>query len=120
MFWDGKMYNGRPAELVDQVDGATFASVAAAANGMVTRGVLIDIPRLRDVDWLEHGEAVFPEDLDEAKRSQGITVESGDAVLLRTGQDRNRRETGEHGSLSGDIRQAGCTPHACHGSGKET
>ena len=107
MFWDGKIYNGRPAETVDGIDGAAFASVTAAANGMVTRGVLIDIPRLHGVNWLEPGQGVFPEDLVEAELRQGVTVEPGDAVLLRTGHDRRRRETSEQGSLSGDIRQAG-------------
>ncbi len=107
MFWDGKIYNGRAAEAVDSVDGATFAAVTAAKDGMVTRGVLMDIPRLRGVPWLEPGEGVFPEDLDAAERSQGVTVEPGDAVLLRTGHDRRRHESGQHGSLVGDIRQAG-------------
>ncbi len=106
MFWDGKMYNGRPASAVDAAGGATFGSVAPARNGMVTRGVLIDIPGLRGVEWLEPGEPVFPDDLDAAEARQGVRVEPGDAVLLRTGHDRRRHETGDVGELD-QLRQAG-------------
>ena len=74
---------------------------------MVTRGVLIDMPGLRGVDWLEPGTPVFPEDLEAAEERQGVRVESGDAVLLRTGSDTFRHQTGEIGELGGEIRQAG-------------
>ena len=94
-FWDGKMYNGRPAEDVDPVEGASFGAVTAAADGLVTRGVLFDIAGLRGVDMLEPGEPVFPEDLEAAEERQGVRVEPGDAVLVRTGNDRRRHETGK-------------------------
>ena len=94
MFWDGQMYNGRSADLVDGENGAQWGAVTAAADGMVTRGVLLDIPPIHDTAWLEPGVAVFPEDLEEAERRQGVRVEPGDAVLLRTGYGRFRHETG--------------------------
>ncbi|WP_328332130.1 cyclase family protein [Kribbella sp. NBC_00382] len=103
LFWDGKMYNGRPDSLVDAETGSAWAAVTAAANGIITRGVLLDIAQVRDVPWLEPGEGVFPEDLEEAERRQGVRVGSGDAVLLRTGYGRARHESGP----SGDITQAG-------------
>lgn len=93
--WDGTMYNGRRASDVDTAEGATFGSVTAAADGMLTRGVLIDVPGLRGVDWLDMGEPVFPEDLEAAEARQSVRVEPGDAVLLRTGYDRCKRETGQ-------------------------
>jgi kynurenine formamidase len=46
------------------------------------------------VAWLEPGQGVFPEDLEEAERRQGVRVRSGDAVLLRTGRGRVRDEAG--------------------------
>ena len=64
--------------------GSAWAAVTAA-NGSITRGVLPDIARVRDMQWLEPGQGVFPDDLEEAARRQGVRVRSGDAVLLRTG-----------------------------------
>jgi kynurenine formamidase len=94
IFWDGKMYNGRPAELVSTGGGAAWCAVTSAASGMLTRGVVFDLPALRGVPWLEPGEPVFPEDLEAAEERQGVRVESGDAILLRTGAGRMRHETG--------------------------
>jgi kynurenine formamidase len=107
MFWEGKMYNGRPAELVDADGGAAWGAVTAAADGLVTRGVLLDVAALRGVDWLEDGDGVGPADLEAAEERQGVRVEPGDAVLLRTGYGRFRRETGHVWTDSGHITEAG-------------
>ena len=77
------MYNGRSHSLVDAATGSAWAAITAAANGIITRGVLLDIARVRDVPWLEPGQGVFPDDLEEAERRQDVRVRSGDAVLLR-------------------------------------
>ena len=111
IFWDGTMYNGRSHSLVDAATGSAWAAVTAAANGIVTRGVLLDIARVRDVPWLEPGQGVFPDDLEEAERRQGVRVRSGDAVLLRTGYGRVRHEAGE---TAASRRPAGTRP-ACRG-----
>jgi hypothetical protein len=58
--------------LVDAATGSAWAAVRAAANGIGTRGVLLDIARVRDVPWLEPGQGVFPADLEEAERRQGV------------------------------------------------
>jgi kynurenine formamidase len=52
---------------------------------------------------LEPGQGVFPDDLEEAERRQGVRVRSGDAVLLRTGYGRVRHE----GGAAAGFRQAG-------------
>ncbi len=70
LFWDGTMYNGRPHTLVDAATGSAWAAVTAAANGIITRGVLLDVAAARDVPWLEPGQGVFPADLEEAERRQ--------------------------------------------------
>src|ERR1041384_2336314 len=49
IFWDGTMYNGRPHSLVGAATGSAWAAVTAAANGIITRGVLLDVARVRDV-----------------------------------------------------------------------
>jgi len=94
MFWDRKTYNGGPAELVNSMLGATNLAVTAMSDGVVTRGVLIDMPALRGTDWLEPGDGVFPEDLEAAESRQGVTIGEGDAVLVRTGYTRRKREKG--------------------------
>ena len=69
-------------------------SVDVARDGIVSRGVLLDIPRLRGVRWLEPGEAIFAEELEEAEESQGVRVEEGDILLIRTGTGRRLVEDG--------------------------
>lgn len=95
IFWDGQMYNGRPAEILAD-DGVNPLPVTVARHGVVTRGVLLDVAATKGMDWLEPGQGVFPEDLEAAEARQGVRVEPGDAVLLRTGFGRHRRETGSH------------------------
>jgi kynurenine formamidase len=94
MFWDGKMYNGYPAELVSTLHAATRLSVTNAFEGVMTRGVLLDIPAVRGCDWLDPGEGVGPEELEAAEARQGVSVEPGDAVFLRTGYQRRKQEMG--------------------------
>ena len=113
VFWNGEMYNGRRAdEAVSVADGAKFGAVTAAAHGLLTRGVLLDIPAVRGVKWLEVGEAIYPEDPIEAEQRHGVGVQPGDAVLVRTGCDRMRHETGR--MMDGETGQAGwhaaCSP----------
>ena len=110
IFWDGRMYNGRPHSLVDATTGSAWAAVTAAADGITTRGVLLDVAEVRGVPWLEPGEGVFPEDLEEAERRQGVRVRSGDAVLLRTGLGRHRHESGESGAFTHPGWHASCLP----------
>jgi kynurenine formamidase len=82
--WDGRIYNGRPESVIDH-RGAAASAVTAAAAGLATRGVLLDIPAAQGVGRLAHGYAVTPEDVEACERHQGIRVGAGDAVLLRTG-----------------------------------
>jgi kynurenine formamidase len=56
--------------------------------------VLIDVPRLKKLEWIEPGDAIFPDDLNAAERAQGLRVGEGDVVLLRTGRFRLRRAKG--------------------------
>ena len=94
IFWNGKMYGGRPAEAVTTETGATEHSIEVLKDGVATRGVLLDIAGVRGVDWLEAGEAVFPEDLEAAEEAQGVHVEEGDALCLRLGWYTRRQQVG--------------------------
>lgn len=94
VFWDRSMYNGKPPELVNSLLGATSHAVTVAGDGIVTRGVLLDVAAARGVDWLAPGTGVTPTDLELAEARQGVRVRPGDAVLLRTGNGLARRRIG--------------------------
>ena len=89
VFVDGFMWNGVPASEVTSA-GARRNSIAAAFGGVVGRGVLLDVPRLRGVEWLEPADAISPDELDAACEAQRVEVESGDIVLVATGRDTRR------------------------------
>jgi kynurenine formamidase len=91
--YDGRLYNGRPADSVSAT-GATVETVEVAKDGLVGRGVLLDIPRGRGIDWLEPGDSVLPADLEEAESSQGVKVGEGDILLVRTGHATRLDELG--------------------------
>ena len=112
VFWDGRMYNGTPAAQVTSSRGARRCAVTCARDGIVTRGVLMDIAGARGVPWLDAGEGVFPDDLEAAEALQGVRVAPGDAVLLRTGYDRRRHELGPEPLWSDGHPgwQAACLP----------
>ena len=94
IFWDGRMYNGVPAELVTSALGATSHAVTQLRDGIVTRGVLLDVADAYGGDWLQPGEAIYPDDLEAAETKHGIRVDEGDVLLLRTGYGRKVREAG--------------------------
>lgn len=93
VFVKGRMYNDRPATEVRSI-GALANSIESAFGGIVGRGVLLDVPRLRGVDWLEIDDLVTVGDLDAAERAAGLTVEPGDILLIRTGRDARRAALG--------------------------
>jgi kynurenine formamidase len=112
IFWDGRMYNDQPAWKVTAAEGATHHAITALAAGVITRGVLLDVAASRGVGWLEPGEGVFPDDLAAAEERQGVRVEEGDAVLLRTGYGRKLRERGPDavGAVGRAGWHAACLP----------
>jgi len=102
--YGGSLYNGFATASTVTTDGAASLSVEALKDGLVGRGVLLDVPGLRDRRWLEPGENVFREDLEAAERAQGVTVDAGDILLVRTGHGRRLAELGDAdagGSVAG-------------------
>ncbi len=85
IFWNGRMYGGRPAEMVTTREGATANDVAVLKDGILTRGVLLDVAKVQGKEWLDPAEPVFVEDLEAAEAAQGVRVEEGDALCLRMG-----------------------------------
>src|SRR5262249_30015393 len=64
MFWNGKMYNGFSQEEVTQ-KGAQKLAIVNLKQGILTRGVLMDIPQLKGVKYLDPGTPIYPEDLED-------------------------------------------------------
>ena len=115
-FWDGQMYNGKPAYLVNAQQKATAGGIDKVYGGAVTRGVLLDIAQLKGKEWLDEGEAVFPEDLEAAEEAQGVWVEEGDALLVRLGWYWRRLRLGPPTPPARPGLQAACLPWV-HGRG---
>jgi kynurenine formamidase len=84
--YDGLLYNGVDNRVIDDA-GASKLGIEHVGP-IVTRGVLLDIARLHDVDALDAGYAIGAQDLDNAAKREGVHVESGDIVLVRTGNMR--------------------------------
>jgi kynurenine formamidase len=92
--YKGLIYNGRAENDTVTDDGAQASTIEVLRAGLVGRGVLLDIPRLRDRKWLEPGEHIFREDLEAAELAQGVSVGEGDILLVRTGHARRLNELG--------------------------
>ncbi|WP_166462771.1 cyclase family protein [Amycolatopsis acidicola] len=93
-FWDGRMYNGFESAAVSQPLGATKHSVDVASAGIVGRGVLVDVPRIRGVDYVSRQDGVRPDDIARAEQECGFEVAPGDILLIRTGQLAQRKMSG--------------------------
>jgi kynurenine formamidase len=87
------LYNGVPGGTVTSA-GADALSIDVAANGIVGRGVLLDIPRGRGTSWLEPGDHVTVEDLLQAEVEQGVRVGAGDILVVRVGHRARRDRLG--------------------------
>jgi kynurenine formamidase len=106
VIFDSTLYNRLPAATLTE-SGAAELSIAIAADGIVGRGVLIDVPRSRGTPWLEPGEHVTVEDFLAAEQDQGVRVGPGDIVLVRVG---HRRRRTEHGPWDAAATRAGLHP----------
>jgi kynurenine formamidase len=84
IFHHGRMYNGFPAEAVSAA-GSPYNGSEALKGTLTGRGVLLDLPRSKNLPWLEDGYAITAEDLEAAAEFAGVEIRSGDMVLLRTG-----------------------------------
>jgi kynurenine formamidase len=115
--YKGMDYNGYPTAQVNTPHGCSKLGVENLRNGIITRGILIDVPRLRNIQWLEPGTPVFAEDIEAWEKFAGITIGPGDAIFLRTGRwarweklgpwHLSRQEAGFHPSVARWLKQRG-------------
>jgi kynurenine formamidase len=91
----GVFYNGyKPEEAAVLARGHSKNSIHNVKNGVFTRGILIDIPRLKRVPYLEPGTPIYVEDLEAWEKEAGIRVSAGDALFVRTGVWARRQAVG--------------------------
>jgi len=115
IMYDNKMYNGYAASEVTS-SGAKKNGIENAKSKIITRGVLLDMPRLRGKSWLEPGEAIYPADLDGAAALGQVSIGKGDLVLIRTGQIAQVRAEKSWGQYSGGSAPGlslSCAPWLC-------
>ena len=108
VFDDGVGYNGyTPDEQLDSTLGHPRSSVHLLKAGVVTRGVLVDLPRLKGVEYLEPGTSIYPQDLEDWETRTGTRVTAGDALFIRAGRWARRATMGP---WSVDDGRAGLHP----------
>ena len=117
MMHGGRMYNGFLRDDEVTVAGCAKLSIINFKQGIVTRGILMDMARLKGVDYLEPGTPIYVEDLEAWEREAGVTVESGDIVFVRNGRwarraamgawAMNRESAGLHPSVAPWLRERG-------------
>lgn len=117
MMHEGSLYNGyvRADEVTEE--GCARLGVANYKQGIVSRGILVDVPRLKGVDYLEPGTPIRVEDLEAWEREARLRVESGDVLFVRTGRwarraehgpwEMNREAAGLHASVAPWLRERG-------------
>jgi kynurenine formamidase len=93
--FDNHVYNERPLNTKD-----CFPGIENLKNGIITRGILIDIPRLKGVPYLEPDAAVFQKDIEAWEKMAAVKVASGDAVILRTGRWARREKKGPWNAIA--------------------
>jgi kynurenine formamidase len=93
MSHDGRMYNGFARTEVTEAGCAKLA-ISNFKQGIVARGVLLDIARLKGVKYLDAGAPIYAEDLEAAERNQHVKVGPGDVLLIRNGRWARRAELG--------------------------
>ena len=91
--WNDRLYNDiLPSESTP--DGCGKLGIQNLKTGIVTRGILLDIARLKDVPYLEPETPIYVEDIEAWEQEAGVTVSPGDVIFVRTGRWARRAELG--------------------------
>src|SRR5262245_11845187 len=94
ILYKDQTYNGYARADVNTEQGRTRLGIQNLKDGVATRGVLVDIPRLRNVPYLEPGTPIYVEDLEAWEKKSGVTISAGDVMLVRTGRWARRSALG--------------------------
>ncbi len=94
ILYKNQTYNGYARDVVNTAKGCTKLGIESLKQGVITRGVLLDMPRLKGVPYLEPGTAIYPEDVEAWEKMARVKVATGDVILLRTGRWARRAAVG--------------------------
>jgi kynurenine formamidase len=103
--YQGRGYNHAPSAHAPPV-GQTRNSVATMRDGILTRGVLVDLPALKSVPYVAPGGAVTAADFEAWEQRTGVRIRQGDILLVRSGR------WSDAASAAGIARSAGIHPSA--------
>lgn len=97
--WDQDgMWGGRlPIDVLGH-DGVRWADIEQWSNGIITRGVLLDVPKFRGTDFVDSENPVHGSELAAIAAAGGIEIEPGDALVVYSGREAWSRARGEWGS----------------------
>jgi kynurenine formamidase len=98
--FDGKVYNGRNWTDTWTFQGMNWCAITAQSEGMVTRGVLLDVAGARGNDFLATEDYITVADLESAERAAGVEVSPGDALFLHSGLRAQEAHQGELASVT--------------------
>ena len=101
VFYKDRLYNGHDYRDVVTDNGCSLMDTTQMKDGLVTRGVLVDMPRLRGVPYLEPGTKLYREDIEAWEEHAGVRLGPGDALLLRTGRWAYRDAVGPTREMAG-------------------
>lgn len=101
MLYKWQMYNGYSYKEITKERGCAKNGIQNMRDGIITRAVLIDIPRLKGLPYLAPDTAVYPQDIEAWEKKVGIKVSAGDAILLRTGRWARRAKFGPFKDMAG-------------------
>jgi kynurenine formamidase len=94
--WDSNgMYNGRSPDATIHSDGATAADITVWREGIVTRALLIDVCRFRNVECVDVDNPVTAAELRAAVDATGLAAQPGDAIVVYSGRERWNRIHGQ-------------------------
>ncbi len=94
-----KAFNGFPAADATEA-GCVSSGIEQLKDGVFSRGILIDVPRLKGVPFLATGTPVLASDIEAWEKKTGLRIEPGDVVLVRTGRWAKRSD-GKEVNLQG-------------------
>ena len=109
--YQGKMYNGYSLDTVDE-RGCNILGITDVKQGILTRGILMDIASLKGVEYLDPGTPIYVKDLEAWEQRAGIRVEAGDVIFVRTGRwatpaDAGQGAAGLHASVAPWLKERG-------------
>ena len=119
--WDHNgMWNGKDPNEMIQFDGAKYGAVDHWKEGIITRGVLLDVPRHRGTDYVTQETPIHAWELQDICDAQGVQMEPGDALVVYGGREKwnadgnaiwgsdPTQRPGLHASCLKFIRQSDC------------